>query len=119
MQSRYCGVACKMTALKDRGYVWSGGYARSRNTARSVSFEANGRLLMGRKFVDGVSEFGFFSLGLTSGCFQREVDHSANNWKENIKKLNHKGSGHRIQATRLLTGFPDKAFDVFFDQGCR
>ena len=41
-----------------------------RNTARSVSFEANGRLLMGRKLVNVASELGFFSLGLTSARFQ-------------------------------------------------
>ena len=70
MQSRYCGVACMMTVLKDRGCVWSSSYARCRNTARSVSFEANGRLLMGRKLVNVASELGFFSLGLTFGCFQ-------------------------------------------------
>ena len=34
------------------------------------AFEANGRLLMGRKLVNVASELGFFSLGLTSGCFQ-------------------------------------------------
>jgi len=40
------------------------------NTARSVSFEANGRLLMGRKLVNVALELGFFSRGLTSACFQ-------------------------------------------------
>ena len=66
MQSRYCDVACMMTALRIvvcAALRWS---CICKNTARSVSFEANGKLLMGRKLVNVASELGFFSFGLTS-----------------------------------------------------
>ena len=66
MESRYCDVACMMTALKDKGCEYSGGHAFCRNTARSVSF---GRSPLGRKLVNVASELGFFSRGLTSACF--------------------------------------------------
>ena len=68
MESRYCDVACMMTALKDKGCVYSGGHAFAETQpAQAVSF---GRSLVGRKLVNVASEFGFLNRGLTSACFQ-------------------------------------------------
>ena len=71
MQFRYCGVACVMTALKDRGCVWSGGhvFAETQPAQLALKQMAAG-LLMGRKLVNVASELAFFSFGLTSACFQ-------------------------------------------------
>ena len=56
LQSSFC------TVLK-----WSCEWA---NTARSASFEANDRLLMGRRLKNSASAPVFFNLGLTSASFQ-------------------------------------------------
>ena len=67
MESRYCDVACMMTALKDKGCVYSGGHAFAETQPAQSALVGH---WWGRKLVNVASELGFFSRGLTSACFQ-------------------------------------------------
>ena len=72
------------------------------NTARSVSFEANDRLLMGRRLENNAWAPVFFNLGLTSASFQSsgKVPH----WRERLIILKITGRGASRHSTTRGVG---------------